>query len=110
MVRRREKLDAGQRQRHIEQWARRQAVDKTLAASQSAVPGATKNGDKGDGGGARGKTRGDGVGKAVANVFVQELDADPTESASAQPSKQRASALTNWRSDWLPSKFHLMIV
>ena len=73
LVRRREKLNAGQRQGHMQQWERRIRTDKTLAATAySAAANKDASGDR-DG---RKKDKNKGVEKAVAqkhNVFTMEL-------------------------------------
>ena len=77
LVRLRDKLNAGQRQRHMQQWARRNAADKTLAATSHTW---------GEGGDAKERSRATAKGKSAAyvakpngNVFAEELRSDPTE-------------------------------
>ena len=77
LVRRREKLDAGQRQQHLQMWARRAAVDRTLAATNEQA--AAKKSKTSAVAAAAAAAAAAATPHGNTNVYVQELQSDPKE-------------------------------
>lgn len=69
LVRKRERLNAGHRQRHLQQWQRRQRTDRDIAAAESAAKA---------GGHHKGKGHLDAAGVHKRSPFMQELTCDPS--------------------------------